>query len=185
MPNKRLLVKRGLLLAIAAGLCAAGLAPVGAFGPAPEAPAAPPELKKLSADAGRRITTVTIETSDPVAYLTNRPDPMTLFVDLRDVDASRARATLGAKGLVAGASVEQATGADGARVARVRIRLTSAAAHQVRSRRNLFYVDFDAAFPLGSVGAWRSISRMSGRPPRRSSSWAAGRSRSSTSVPQG
>ena len=51
--------------------------------------AAAPQLKGLSASAGRRITTVTIETSDPVAYLTSRPDPMTLLVDLRDVDATR------------------------------------------------------------------------------------------------
>ena len=154
MPNKRLLVKCGLVLVMAAGLCAAGLTPVGAFGPAPDAPPpATPQLKRISADAGRRITTVTIETSDPVAYLTNRPDPMTLFVDLRDVDATSARAVLGAKGIVAGATVEQATGADGSRIARVRIRLTSAAAHQVRSKRNLIHVDFDSAFPLGSVGA--------------------------------
>ena len=154
MPNKRLLVKGGLALLLAAGLCAAGLTPVGAFGPAPDGPAAAsPQLKRISADAGRRITTVTIETSDPVAYLTNRPDPTTLLVDLRDVDASRARAVLAAKGIVAGATVEQATAADGSRVARVRIRLTNAAAHQVRSKRNLIHVDFDSAFPLGSVGA--------------------------------
>ena len=79
---------------------------------------------------------------------------MTLLVDLREVDAARAAATvLSAKGLVAGASVEQATGADGVRVARVRIRLTQPAAHQVRSKRNVIYVDLDSAFPLGSVGA--------------------------------
>jgi type IV pilus secretin PilQ/predicted competence protein len=35
----------------------------------------------------------------------------------------------------------------------VRIRLTSPAAHQVRSKRNVIHVDFDEAFPLGSVGA--------------------------------
>jgi type IV pilus secretin PilQ/predicted competence protein len=59
---------------------------------------------------------------------------------------------LGAKGILAGASVEEVTAADGARVARVRIRLTQPAAHQVRSKRNLIYVDLDSAFPLGSVG---------------------------------
>jgi type IV pilus assembly protein PilQ len=97
---------------------------------------------------------VTIETSDPVAYLTNRPDPMTLVIDLREVDGARAAHTiLGAKGIVAGASVEQATGADGVRMARVRIRLTQPAAHQVRSNRNVISVDLDSAFPLGSVGA--------------------------------
>ncbi len=96
MPNKRLLSTRLTVLCIA-GLWAAGLATVGA---APEPRIATPQLKRLSADAGRRITTVTIETTDPVAYLTNRPDPMTLLVDLRDVDASAA----GGRGLgVAGA----------------------------------------------------------------------------------
>ena len=35
------------------------------------------------------------------------------------------------------------------RLARVRIRLTQPAAHQVRAKRNLIYVDLDSAFPLG------------------------------------
>ncbi len=153
-----MLFRPGTILLVLAGLWAAGLAPVGAFGPAPETTAEPsPQLKGLSASAGRRITTVTIETTDPVAYLTQRPDPKTLVVDLRDVDAARAASVvLGAKGLVAGASVEKATGADGARVARVRIQLTQAAAHQVRTKRNLIYVDFDSAFAADSLGNART-----------------------------
>jgi type IV pilus assembly protein PilQ len=143
------------LLLVLAGLWAAGLTPLDAFGPPPETAAArAPQLKEVSAKAGRRITTVTIETSDPVAYLTSRPDPMTLVVDLREVGVVKAASALvAAKGLVAGASVEQALGADGVGVARVRIRLTEPAAHQVRTKRNIIYVDFDGAFPLGSVGA--------------------------------
>ncbi len=144
----------GALLLLLAGLWAADLAPLGAFGPPPEtADAASPRLKGMSSSAGRRITTVSIETSDPVAYVTSRPDPLTLFIDLREVDASGARsAMLGAKGIVSGAAVEAATGADGARVTRVRIRLSTPAAHQVRSKRNVIHVDFDSAFPLGAVG---------------------------------
>ena len=145
----------GALLLLLAGLWAAGLTPLDAFGPPPpERPeAAAPRLKGMSSSAGRRITTVSIETSDPVAYVTSRPDPLTLFIDLRDVDASGARsALLGAKGILSGAAIEEATGADGARVVRVRIRLTTPAAHQVRSKRNVIHVDFDSAFPLGSVG---------------------------------
>jgi len=140
---------------VIAGLWAAGLTPLAAFGPAPATPTATaPQLKALSAKAGRRITTITIETSDPVGYLTSRPDPLTLLVDLRDVEnAGGASAALGAKGVIAGATVEEATTADGARVARVRIKLTEPAAHQVRSNRNLIYVDLDTAFPLGSAGA--------------------------------
>jgi type IV pilus assembly protein PilQ len=156
------------LLLLLAGLWAAGLtgrpiaaaamgapAPLDAFGPPPPegTDTAAPRLKGMSSSAGRRITTVSIETSDPVAYVTSRPDPLTLFIDLRDVDARGARkALLGAKGIVAGAGVEEATGADGVRVARIRIRLTTPAAHQVRSKRNVIHVDFDSAFPLGSVG---------------------------------
>ena len=151
--NRLAFVRLGsALFLVLAGLWAAGLTPLDAFGPAPDTVVAP-QLTALSAKAGRRITTVTIETSDPVAYLTNRPDPMTLIVELRDVDARRAANTvLAAKGIVAGATVEQATGADGVRVARVHIRLTQPAAHQVRSRRNIIYVDLDSAFPLGTVG---------------------------------
>ena len=82
----------GALLLLLAGLWAADLAPLGAFGPpplrfgeagAPETADAPaPQLKGMSSSAGRRITTVSIETSDPVAYVTSRPDPLTLFIDL-------------------------------------------------------------------------------------------------------
>lgn len=153
----------GALLLLLAGLWAAGLTPLDAFGPPPlrldetaaaEPAAAPaPRLKGMSASAGRRITTIKIETTDPVAYVTSRPDPLTLFVDLRGVDASGARnALIGAKGIVSGAVIEETTGPDGTRVARVRIRLTSPAAHQVRSKRNVIHVDFDSAFPLGSIG---------------------------------
>ena len=145
----------GALLLVLAGLWAAGLAPLDAFAPPPaDTAAAPaPRFKGMSTSAGRRITTVSIETTDPVAYVTSRPDPLTLFVDLRDVDASGARnAILGAKGILSGASIEDAKGPDGTRVARVRIRLTSPAAHQVRSKRNVIHIDFDSAFPLGSVG---------------------------------
>ena len=145
----------GALLLLLAGLWAAGLTPLDAFGPPPPetTDAAAPRLKGMTSSAGRRITTVSIETSDSVAYVTSRPDPLTLFIDLREVDASGARSlVLGAKGIVSGAAIEEATGADGARVARVRIRLTAPAAHQVRSKRNIIHIDFDSAFPLGSVG---------------------------------
>ncbi|MCM3880415.1 MAG: type IV pilus secretin PilQ [Vicinamibacterales bacterium] len=144
----------GAIVLVIGGLWAAGLTPLAAFGPAPDTkPSSAPQLKTLSAKAGRRITTITIETSDPVAYLTSRPDPLTLLLDLRDVEAaSGARAALAAKGVVAGATVEDAKAPDGARVVRVRIALTQPASHQVRSKRNVIYVDLDSAFPLGSAG---------------------------------
>lgn len=161
--TQRIVRSAGAVLLLLAGLWAAGLTPLDAFAPpsprggeagAPEKSGPAPRFKGMSTSAGRRITTVSIETTDPVAYVTSRPDPLTLFIDLRDVDVNGARnALLGAKGIVSGAAVEEATGPDGARVARIRIRLTAPAAHQVRSKRNVIHVDFDSAFPLGSVGS--------------------------------
>src|SRR5687768_8318344 len=161
--TQRIVRTAGAVLLLVAGLWAAGLTPLDAFAPpplrggeagAPDKAGPAPRFKGMSTSAGRRITTVSIETTDPVAYVTSRPDPLTLFIDLRDVDVNGARnALLGAKGIVSGAAVEEATGPDGARVARIRIRLTAPAAHQVRSKRNVIHVDFDSAFPLGSVGS--------------------------------
>src|SRR5689334_3625653 len=90
--NKLAHITRASALMVAA-LWAAGLTPLSAIGN--DGAAAPrttssPQLKSLSAKAGRRVTTITIETSDPVSYLTSRPDPNTLLVDLREVDAAKA-----------------------------------------------------------------------------------------------
>jgi type IV pilus assembly protein PilQ len=144
----------GVLVLAAAGLWAAGLVRLDAFGVDPGAivRGPTPQLKTLSAKAGRRITTLTIETSDPVSYLTNRPDPMTLVVDLREVDAAKVvNGATEAKGVIAGVTVENVVAADGSRLARVHIRLTQPAAHQVRAKRNLIYVDLDSAFPMAAT----------------------------------
>jgi hypothetical protein len=65
MPNNknRLLVHlAGAVVVAIAGLWAAGLTPLDAFGVDPGAPGASstPQLKTISAKAGRRITTLTI-----------------------------------------------------------------------------------------------------------------------------
>jgi len=145
--NKRqvLLGLAGALVLAVAGVWAAG-------------DAVTPQLRALSAKAGRRITTLTIETSDPVPYLTTRPDPMTLLVDLRQVEAAHVvNSANEARGVIASVGVEDALSPDGAHLARVRIRLTQPAAHQVRAKRNLIYVDLDSAFPLGG-GSTSSLS---------------------------
>src|SRR4029077_9052809 len=129
----------------------------------PGAPPATPQLKALSAKAGRRITTLTIETSDPVPYLTNRPDPLTLLVDLRQVEAAYVvKRVPGAEGVIAGVTVEESLSPDGVKLTRVRIRLTQPAAHQVRAKRNLIYVDLDSAFPLGAGTGPTTISEYGG-----------------------
>ena len=50
-----------------------------------------PALKSISSRLDGALSTVLIEASEPVAYLTSRPDPLTVFVDLRNVSAATMR----------------------------------------------------------------------------------------------
>jgi len=103
-----------------------------------------PALKSISSRLDGAVSTVLIEASEPVAYLTSQPDPLTVLVDLRNVDA----ASLGAKPIadllapVKGVGVERATAPDGSPVTRVRLRLDRASRHRVRSARNTILVEF-------------------------------------------
>ena len=103
------------------------------------AAAAPVRLVGVSSDDNA----VLIEASEPVAYAVSRPDPLTLFVDLRNVSVSDARADVERRGAVAGVRLEQASAVDGASLARVRFSLARAAEYQVRSARNTIRVELD------------------------------------------
>ena len=102
-----------------------------------------PALKSISSRLDGTISTIMIEASEPVAYLTSQPDPLTVLVDLRNVNA----ATIAGKPVadllapVNGVAVEHATAPDGAPVARVRVHLDRAAKHRVRSSRNTILVE--------------------------------------------
>ena len=103
-----------------------------------------PALKSISSRLDGPVSTVLIEASEPVAYLTSQPDPLTVLVDLRNVDA----AALGARPIadllapVKGVGVEHATAPDGSPVTRVRMRLDHASRHRVRTARNTISVEF-------------------------------------------
>jgi type IV pilus assembly protein PilQ len=88
---------------------------------------------------------VVIEATEPVAYTVNRPDPLTLIVDLRNVAVADAVARVEPRGVVAGVRLEQATAPDGLGVARVRIALARATEYRVRSTRNTIRVELDGA----------------------------------------
>ena len=102
-----------------------------------------PALKSISSRLDGALSTVLIEASEPVAYLTSQPDPLTVLVDLRNVSA----ATLAGRPIadmlapVSGVAVEPATAPDGAPVARVRVNLDRAARHRVRASRNTILVE--------------------------------------------
>ena len=55
-------------------------------------PLARAELRAISSRLEARLSTVLIEASEPVAYVTSQPDPLTVLVDLRNVQAGVLRA---------------------------------------------------------------------------------------------
>ncbi len=125
----------GLAAALAASMVIAGYA---AVEPAPRA-----RLSAVSAKVGVRGVSVLIEASEPVAYVTTRPDPLTVVVDLRNVTAAGvANRVSGSSAFpIAAVTTEDVRGADGAPVARVRVLLAAPVQHQVRSDRNVIHVD--------------------------------------------
>ena len=119
-----------------------------------------PALKSISSRLDGALSTVLIEATEPVAYLTSQPDPLTVLVDLRNVEAggmaSQAVANLLAP--VGAVKVEAAHAPDGAPVARVRVSLERPAKHRVRSARNTILVEVDRqASATGATGAVPSI----------------------------
>ncbi len=115
------------------------------------------EESRLSAATGPRLTAITatagarpavlIEASEPVAYIAARPDPFTVLIDLRNVATSGyANGFISEPGSpVRAVNVESARGDDGQPVARVRVSLKDPVSHNVRSQRNLIFVELDRA----------------------------------------
>jgi len=108
-----------------------------------------PALRSISSRLDGAISTVLIEASEPVAYLTSQPDPLTLFVDLRNVSPSSLDGLLGMPKVapLSAVAVEGAKAPDGAPVARVRLSLDRVVTPRVRTSRNTILVE------LGALGA--------------------------------
>jgi type IV pilus assembly protein PilQ len=111
-------------------------------------------LTGISARSGGDITSVLIEASEPTAYVTTRPDPLTVLVDLRHVSASGAVNTVAPVpgGPLRAVTVEEAKAPDGAVLARVRLALARPVSPSVRSSRNVIQVDL-AHQDSGAVNA--------------------------------
>ena len=116
-----------------------------------------PALRSISSRLDGALSTVLIEASEPVAYLTSQPDPLTVLVDLRHVTPGSLTTKTIADVLepVGSVKVETAYAPDGAPVARVRVNLERAAKHRVRSARNTILVEVDrhAAGTMRTNGA--------------------------------
>ncbi len=116
--------------------------------------AAPSERIRLvgvSAQATGKTAAVLIESSEPVAYAVSRPDPLTVLVDMRNVNVADAANDVAGRGPVAGVTVEQATAADGQQLGRVRVALASPSAYTVRSARNVIRVELEPEKPVASA----------------------------------
>ena len=96
---------------------------------------------------------IMITSTEPASYTTHQPDPLTVMVTLRDVDAGDVVSQLNpdARGPVGAVDVVDAVDGDGAAVAEVRITLQEPATYEVRSRRQTIQVRFarSAATDLG------------------------------------
>jgi type IV pilus assembly protein PilQ len=103
-----------------------------------------PRLTAITATSGARPA-VLIEASEPVAFIAARPDPFTVLVDLRNVATTGYANGFSANPAspVRAVDVETARGDDGLPVARVRVSLTEPVSHNVRSQRNLIFVELD------------------------------------------
>ncbi|MEO8521822.1 MAG: hypothetical protein ABI603_10685, partial [Acidobacteriota bacterium] len=120
-----LLVAAGLALAVG-GPLAAGSAPV--------------RLVGVSAQ-GHQLT---VEASEPVAYVVTRPDPLTVVLELRNVSVGAAQSVLDRRDPIAAVSLEQAAPVDGMSLARVRVTLARPYEAAVRSARNTIRLDLTA-----------------------------------------
>jgi len=135
-----------------AGVClfAAALA-LAAGADAQQGAGAPTTITDIRQESGDRSTRLVVECTGPLAYTYYSPDPLTLVVDIPDVDASQvpARVNVGTRE-VESLRVTNLARADGRNLARVEVRLASLAAYQVYSKDRALNLVFERPGTLAS-----------------------------------
>jgi type IV pilus assembly protein PilQ len=154
-------------LVLVAPMMAALAVTVTAGAPAFTAGTETPALRSISSRLDGALSTVLIEASEPVAYLTSQPDPLTVLVDLRNATVGSLVSDTVANLLepIGSVRVESANAPDGAPVARVRVGLERAAKHRVRSARNTILVEVDRASASNTKGAVASLPTIAPKAP--------------------
>ena len=105
---------------------------------------APIQLVAISSRTSPGTLSILIEASQPAPYVTSQPDPLTLFVDLRNVSTAGVVNRFSAgRGPVRSVDIEDVAAPDGSAVARVRMSLATPVRHEVHSTRGTIRVDFD------------------------------------------
>jgi type IV pilus assembly protein PilQ len=132
---------------VLAALLAGGLATAVSGESSSATTATPPavRLKTITSRATSTGMSLVIEASDPVPYVATRPDPLTLYIDFRNVTADGLASFVArGKAPIADVAVEPGDRSAGGSP-RVRINLSQPVAHHVRADRNSVVVDFDKA----------------------------------------
>jgi len=140
-------VTRGVALSLVVLMATSASTMSRAAGTAATIPGA--KLTTITSRGDARSATLVIEATQPVPYVATRPDPLTVMVDFRNVDAGAVASAprMPGEGPIASVAVEAAESM-GAPVSRVRITLSQPVAHHVRADRNRILIDFDRATPV-------------------------------------
>jgi type IV pilus assembly protein PilQ len=101
-------------------------------------------LSDIRQESTGRATRITIESSGPLAYTYYSPDPLTLVVDIPEVDASRvpSRVSVGTRE-VESLRVTPLARADGRSLTRVEVRLASLVPYQIFSKGQALNLVFE------------------------------------------
>jgi type IV pilus assembly protein PilQ len=134
-----------------AGVClfAAALA-LATWAPAQEA--TPTTITDIRQESTDRSTRLVVECTGPLAYTYYSPDPLTLVVDIPEVDASQvpARVNVGTRE-VESLRVTSLARADGRNLARVEVRLASLVPYQIFSKDKALNLVFERPSTLASA----------------------------------
>jgi type IV pilus assembly protein PilQ len=108
------------------------------------------QLRAIAARARTGGASLVVETSEPTPYVTSRPDPLTILLDLRNVDAAGAQNGVGRvtdpESPVASVQIEPA-GTGEAPASRIRVSLVEPSPYQVRSERNTIILEVEKPAP--------------------------------------
>jgi hypothetical protein len=114
--------------------------------------ASSPRLTAISSRVHSDGASLVIEATAPVPYVATRHDPLTVFIDFRNVTADGLANSVArsAKSPIAGVDVEPVESM-GTPASRVRVVLTQPVEYRVRSDRNTIVLDFDKPTPAPYV----------------------------------
>jgi type IV pilus assembly protein PilQ len=119
---------------------------------APAQEATPTTITDIRQENSDRSTRLVVECSGPLAYTYYSPDPLTLVVDIPEVDASQvpARVNVGTRE-VESLRVTSLARADGRSLARIEVRLASLVPYQIFSKDKALNLVFERPASLASA----------------------------------